>query len=235
LAPGIVIGFTLAVFNGKHIQMSDLTLYIGNKNYSSWSLRPWIAMRVFDIPFREVLIPFDFDSGNPDIKAISPSGRVPLLIDGRFNIWESVAILEYLAELFPEKAIWPTGRAARALARSISSEMATGFSALRNHCPFNMHRAPKALVDPSVLSPDVTRIDAIWKSCLEMSGGPFLFGEFSAADAMYAPIVSRFSSFDLMPSETAAAYMSAIKSLPAWSEWEGEALKESWIVTQSEI
>jgi glutathione S-transferase len=215
--------------------MSDLTLYIGNKNYSSWSLRPWIAMRVFNIPFREVLIPFDFGSGNPDIKAVSVSGRVPLLTDGGVKIWETVAILEYLAELFPEKAIWPSDRTARAVARAISSEMATGFFSLRNHCPFNMHRIPKPLADPSLLSADVNRIDAIWKSCLETSGGPFLFGKFSAADAMYAPVVSRFNTYDLTPSDTAAAYMSAIKSLPAWSEWESEALKESWIVTQSEI
>ena len=215
--------------------MTDLILYIGNKNYSSWSLRPWIAMRAFDIPFKEVLIPFDFEDGNPNIKAISQSGRVPLLMDGGLKVWESLAILEYLAELFPEKAIWPADNAARALARSISSEMATGFSGLRNHCPFNMHRTPKPLADASGVSADVARIDAIWTACLEKSGGPYLFGAFSAADAMYAPIVSRFSSFDLTPSATAAAYMTAIKSLPAWAEWEGEALKESWIVSGSEI
>jgi len=215
--------------------MTDLTLYIGNKNYSSWSLRPWIAMRVFDIPFEEVLIPFDFDAGNPDIKAISQSGRVPLLMDGGLKIWESLSILEYLAELFPEKAIWPEERATRALARSVSSEMATGFSGLRNHCPFNMHRPSKPLADVAGVSADVAHVDAIWTSCLEMSGGPYLFGAFSAADAMYAPIVSRFSSYELTPSAKAAAYMTTIKSLPAWAQWEGEALEESWIVRQSEI
>lgn len=215
--------------------MTDLTLYIGNKNYSSWSLRPWIAMRTFNIPFEEVLIPFDFEKSNPDIKAISQSGRVPLLVDGGLKVWESLAILEYLAELFPEKAIWPKDRAERALARSISSEMATGFSGLRNHCPFNMHRAPKPLADGSAIRADVARVDAIWSSCIEKSGGPYLFGAFSAADAMYAPIVSRFWSYGVVPSATATTYMNAIKSLAAWSEWEAEAFKESWIVSQSEI
>ncbi len=215
--------------------MSEMTLVIGNKNYSSWSLRPWIAMKTLGIDFRETLIPFDFESGNPAIKAVSASGKVPMLIDGDVKIWESLAILEYLAERCPEHHVWPADAASRAEARSVSSEMATGFFALRGQCPFNLHRKPSLLPADAALAADVARIDAIWSSLLEKSGGPLLFGTFSAADAMFAPVVGRFRSYGLTPSATAARYMEAITVLPAWKEWETAALAEIWLVAASEI
>lgn len=215
--------------------MSEMTLVIGNKNYSSWSLRPWIAMKTFGIAFRETLIPFDFEGGNSAIKAVSASGKVPMLIDGDLKVWESLAILEYLAERFPEHNVWPGDAAARAEARSVSSEMATGFFALRGQCPFNLHRKPSPLPPDAGRAADVARIDAIWSSLLEKSGGPFLFGAFSAADAMFAPVVGRFRSYELTPSPIAARYMDAMTALPAWKEWETAALAETWIVAGSEI
>ena len=215
--------------------MADMTLVIGNKNYSSWSLRPWIAMKTLGIAFQETLIPFDFEGGNTDIKAVSASGKVPMLIDGDLKVWESLAILEYLAERFPEHKVWPGDAAARAEARSVASEMATGFFALRGQCPFNLHRKPSPLPADAGRAADVARIDAIWSSLLEKSGGPFLFGAFSAADAMFAPVVGRFRSYELTPSPIAARYMEAMTALPAWKEWETAALAETWIVAGSEI
>ena len=219
----------------KQADMSELTLVIGNKNYSSWSLRPWIAMKTFGIAFRETLIPFDFEGGNTEIKAVSASGKVPMLIDGDIKVWESLAILEYLAERFPEHNVWPADAASRAEARSVASEMATGFFALRGQCPFNLHRKPSPLPADAGRAADVARINAIWSSLLEKSGGPFLFGGFSAADAMFAPVVGRFRSYALTPSPIAARYMEAMTALPAWKEWEAAALAETWIVAASEI
>lgn len=215
--------------------MSEITLVIGNKNYSSWSLRPWIAMKTFGIGFRETLIPFDFEGGNRAIKAVSASGKVPMLVDGDIKVWESLAILEYLAERFPEHNVWPADAAGRAEARSVSSEMATGFFALRGQCPFNLHRKPSPLSADAARAADVARIDAIWSALLEKSGGPFLFGAFSAADAMFAPVVGRFRSYELTPSPIAARYMESVMALPAWKEWEAAALAETWIVAGSEI
>lgn len=219
----------------KQADMSELTLVIGNKNYSSWSLRPWIAMKAFGIAFRETLIPFDFEGGNTEIKAVSGSGKVPMLIDGDLKIWESLAILEYLAERFPDRNVWPADAAQRAVARSVASEMATGFFALRGQCPFNLHRKPAPLPADAARAADVARVDTIWQTLLEKSGGPFLFGAFSAADAMFAPVVGRFRSYDLTPSPVAARYMDAMVALPAWQEWETAALAETWIVAASEI
>lgn len=215
--------------------MSELTLVIGNKNYSSWSFRPWIAMRVLGIAFAEHLVPFDYENGNPAIKAISPSGKVPLLIDGDLKIWETLAIIEYLHERFPEQQVWPEDVSARAAARSIASEMAAGFSALRRQCPFNLRRKPSPIEIDAPLAADIARVDEIWRRCLDVSKGPFLFGGFSAADAMYAPVVGRFHHYGLTPSAEAAAYMRAMRQLPAWAEWEGAALQEPWVVPQGEV
>ncbi len=215
--------------------MSTLKLYIGNKNYSSWSFRPWIAMTAFDIPFEEELIQFDFPGGNTAIKAVSQSGKVPLLVDGDLKIWETLAIMEYLAELFPKKNIWPADRAARAVARAISAEMASSFTGLRGECPMNFRQPPIKLDVGETTKADIARIDIIWSECLTKSGGPFLFGEFSAADAMYAPVVSRLTSYGLTPSPTAEAYMLAMREHPAWKAWEEEALKEVWVVPEDEL
>jgi glutathione S-transferase len=214
--------------------MSDLTLYVGNKNYSSWSFRPWIAMEAAGVPFKDVVIPFDFAAGNPEFRKISPTGRVPVLHHGEVRVWESLAIIEYVAELFPEAGIWPKDRAARAEARAISMEMLSGFRALRGACPMNIRRAPGEIDLPEGVSDDVARIEAIWKAALARSGGPFLFGAFSAADAMYAPVVNRFEIYRLTKDETVLAYMARVKAHPAWQKWQAAALAEPWIVPEDE-
>jgi len=214
--------------------MSDLTLYVGNKNYSSWSFRPWIAMEAVGVPFKDVVIPFDFAAGNPEFRKISPTGRVPVLHHGDVRVWESLAIIEYVAELFPEAGIWPKDRAARAEARAISMEMLSGFRALRGACPMNIRRAPGEIDLPEGVSDDVARIEAIWKAALARSGGPFLFGAFSAADAMYAPVVNRFEIYRLTKDETVLAYMARVKAHPAWQKWQAAALAEPWIVPEDE-
>lgn len=214
--------------------MGKLTLYIGNKNYSSWSLRPWIAMTAAGIDFQEVLIPFDFPAGNPKFKPISPTGRVPVLHHGDIRVWESLSIIEYVAELFPEKGIWPKAAADRAVARSISMEMLSGFRALRNACPMNMRRPKRKLDLPEGVMDDVTRIETIWRELRAKSGGPFLFGAFTGADAMFAPVVNRFDVYDLVTDAGTLAYMAAMKSHPAWIKWQEAALAESWIVPEDE-
>jgi glutathione S-transferase len=210
--------------------MSDYELFIGNKNYSSWSLRPWIALKHKDIPFQETLVPFDFENGNPEFAAFSPTGKVPVLKDGHLTVWDSLAILEYLADCCPDKGLWPEDKAQRAWARSISAEMHSGFSALRSECSMNMQRpaAPKPVSE--AVKTDVTRIVTIWKECLEASGGPFLFGDFTIADAMYAPVVSRLETFQLSADPMVRKYSEAITATPAWKAWEEAALKETWVV-----
>ncbi|WP_105384502.1 glutathione S-transferase family protein [Neorhizobium alkalisoli] len=214
--------------------MEKLTLYIGNKNYSSWSFRPWIAMTAAGISFEDVVIPFDFPAGNPKFKPISPTGKVPVLHHGDLRVWESLAIIEYVAELFPEKRVWPKAAADRAVARSISVEMLAGFTALRNACPMNIRR-PKRKIDLAEgVMDDVARISAIWGELRAKSGGPFLFGEFSAADAMFAPVVNRLDVYDLVTDADTLAYIGAMKSHPAWLKWQEAALAETWIVPEDE-
>lgn len=214
--------------------MDKLTLYIGNKNYSSWSFRPWIALEGCGIAFEEVLIPFDFPAGNPRIRAVSPTGKVPMLVHDGFKVWESLAIIEYAAELFPDAGLWPTDRQARAVARSYSMEMLAGFRALRGACPMNMRRPVGRLDLPEGVMDDVARIETIWREARARSGGPFLFGGFSGADAMFAPVVNRFEIYDLVSSADTLDYMAAIKALPAWRKWERAALEETWIVAEDE-
>lgn len=214
--------------------MEDLTLYIGNKNYSSWSMRPWIALTAAGIPFREELIPFDFPAGNPAIRAVSPSGRVPLLAHDDLKIWESLAIIEYVAELYPDAGLWPKARADRALARVLSTEMLGGFRAIRNACPMNIRRPKRAIELPDGVMDDVARIESLWRERLAASAGPFLFGAFSAADAMFAPVVNRFETYELTRDQTVLAYMAAVKAHPAWKAWETAALAEPWIVPEDE-
>ncbi len=215
--------------------MTRLKLIIGNKNYSSWSFRPWLAMTVADIPFDEELIPFDFAAGNPSIKAVSESGKVPLLVDGALKIWESLAIIEYVAELYPDRNLWPEDIEKRAIARSISAEMASGYFNLRNSCPMNFRRKPSKLEINEGTASDIARIDSVWKKLLETHGGPFLFGSFSGADAMYGPVVSRLSSYCLTPSAEAETYMNNMKALSGWKSWESAALSEPWLVPEDEV
>lgn len=214
--------------------MPDLVLHIGNKNYSSWSFRPWIALEAAGIPFTEHLVPFDFPAGNPAFRDLSPTGRVPVLHHGDVRVWESLAIIEYVADLFPGAGLWPRDIARRATARAISMEMLSGFRALRGACPMNIRRPRREIDLPDGVADDVARITAIWKKALARSGGPFLFGAFSAADAMYAPVVNRFGTYGLTADETALAYMERMKAHPAWRKWEAAARAEPWVVPEDE-
>ena len=214
--------------------MPDLLLYVGNKNYSSWSFRPWIALEAAGIPFTDKLIPFDFPAGNPEFFKLSPTGRVPVLHHGEIRVWESLAIIEYVAELFPDAPIWPRDRALRAEARSISMEMLSGFRALRGACPMNMRRERRAIDLPDGVTDDVARIETIWKDALARSGGPYLYGAFSAADAMYAPVVNRFDIYQLTSDPEVLAYMQRMQAHPAWLTWREAALAEPWIVPEDE-
>ncbi len=214
--------------------MDGLVLYIGNKNYSSWSFRPWIALTAAGIPFEEQLIPFDFEAGNPRFRDISPTGRVPVLHHGALRVWESLSIIEYAGELFPDAGIWPEDVGDRAMARSIAMEMLSGFRALRGACPMNIRREKRAIDLPEGVTADVQRIENIWREMRRRSGGPFLFGGFSAADAMYAPVVNRFDVYDLVSSEDTLEYMSAMQAHPAWVAWRDAALQETWIVPEDE-
>jgi len=214
--------------------MSDLTLYIGNQKYSSWSLRPWIAMKVKGVPFRQELRRFDDHPGRVDFRTFSATGAVPCLHDGDLHISESLAILEYLADLYPAKGFWPADIAQRAKARAISAEMAAGFRSLRNECPMNFARKHGATSVSDGVRRDVGRIEQIWSECLAASGGPFLFGEFSNADAMFAPVVNRLEIYMLSVHPTVVTYSAAMKALPAWREWEAAGRAEPWIYPEDE-
>jgi glutathione S-transferase len=213
-----------------------LALTIGNKNYSSWSFRPWIAMKTAGIPFEEVVISLDAPDFKSRLLPISGTGKVPALVDGEIHVWESLAILEYLAEKFPAVRLWPADPAARAHARAISSEMHAGFVPLRRHCPMNFWRPVKKRDLPKEVAENVRRIDAMWANCRSRFGkdGPFLFGAFGAADAMYAPVVSRFHTYAIDVGSVARRYMDAVMALPAWAEWHSAAVKEPWVLPQDE-
>ncbi|WP_319531040.1 glutathione S-transferase [uncultured Cohaesibacter sp.] len=220
-----------------------LTLFIANKNYSSWSFRPWIAMKQKEIPFTEHFLQFDEATGHAHFIEFSPTKKVPALRIERegeemVTICESLAILEVVADLFPDANLWPKNIIDRAKARAFAAEMHGGFFGLRGSCPMNMRREIKALdLDPysaGAVVKNVERIEQIWTECLEASGGPFLFGEFGAVDAMYAPVINRFEKYALSDRAVFQRYHDAMKSLPAWKEWEAAALKEPWIVEEDE-
>jgi len=216
-----------------------LHLTIGNKNYSSWSFRPWIAMQVAGIPFDEEVISLDAKDFKPRVTKVSGTGKVPALADGDGHvvIWESLAILEYLAEKFPNARLWPADPAARAHARAIAAEMHAGFVPLRRLLPMNMWRpVQKRELTPDV-QPNVRRIEAMWTDCRTRygAGGAFLFGAFGAADAMYAPVVSRFHTYSVEVNAVARAYMDAVMALPAWGEWRAAALEEPWVLPEDEV
>lgn len=215
--------------------MSALRLFIGNKNYSSWSFRPWFAMKAMQIAFDEQLVPFDFENGNPRFAEFTPAKKVPTLHDGDLVVWDSLAILEYLADKFPEKSLWPTDASSRAIARSVANEMHSGFTALRNECPMNMRRKPEPLKVSDDVRTDIRRIEDIWSTSLDASGGPFLFGALSNADAMYAPVVSRIATYQLSDSPVVKTYSQAMTKLPAWIEWETAGIAEPWIVDEDEV
>lgn len=218
--------------------MTALKLAIGNKNYSSWSMRPWLALRANDIPFVETLIPLytDNPADKEQILSFSRAGKVPVLVDGDVTVWDSLAIIEYIAERYPEVKLWPDDVAARAHARSVCAEMHSGFVALRSECGMNLHRP----IGPVALSADakanVVRIEEIWRECRARHGarGPFLFGRFGAADAMYAPVVHRLRTYAIDVAADTRAYMETMMALPAFQEWTRDGLAETLVIAKFE-
>ena len=214
-------------------------LYIGNKVYSSWSLRPWIAMTALGIPFEETVISLSDPDFVRRVRAVSGAGLVPVLVDGDVKVWETLAILEYLAETFPEKAVWPLDRPARAHARAISAEMHAGFSGLRSACPMNLGKRFARRGRGTDVAADVTRFCTLVREARsrfgEPAGGPYLFGSFTAADAMYAPLVTRLDTYDLEVDEVTRTYMDAVLKSDAFQEWLTAALQEDWIVAEDEV
>lgn len=209
-----------------------LKLVIANKLYSSWSLRPWMVLRAFAIPFEEIVVPLRLADSKARLAEVSPSGKVPVLIDGDLAIWESLAIIEYVAEANPGKAIWPRDKAARAHARAISNEMHGGFMPLRQGCPMNLGARFKTPEMTESMQGNVSRFEAIWAETRALFGssGPYLFGDFSAADAMFAPVVSRFESYQIPVNPETRAYMTTILAHPEFVAWRTGALKEPWTI-----
>ena len=212
-----------------------MKLLIANKNYSSWSLRAWLTLRAFDIPFEEEMLLLNGPGWKEAIEARSPTGQVPVLVDGELVIPETLAIIEYVAELFPDKAIWPGERRQRALARAASAEMHGGFSALRNAAPMNLRASHPGRVSVDDVADNLRRIERLWGGLLDASGGPYLFGDFSAVDAMFAPVATRIRTYLLPVSDTARGYVDSIYALQAFQEWLAAAVKEPWTVEQDEI
>ena len=213
-----------------------MKLVIGNRNYSSWSFRPWIAMKAANIPFDEEVISLYVEGSHEKILKHSPGGKVPILIDGETHVWESLAILEYLAEKFPDAALWPADKAARAHARAISTEMHAGFAPLREECGMSFWRPPGKRTLSAAAQANVARVQEIWTGARAKygAGGPFLFGRFGAADAMYAPVVQRFIAYAIDVDAAAKAYMQAMTALPAFQEWRRAALRETWVIPKFE-
>jgi glutathione S-transferase len=218
--------------------MADLTIYLGNKNYSSWSLRPWLVLKRTTVDFDEVVIPLYQPGSRETILKYSPSGRVPVLHHGAVTLWESLAICEYLAESFPNFELWPKDPAARALARAASAEMHAGFGALREHLPMNIRSSfPGRGVTPEVQA-DINRIMSIWRDCRTRFGegqGEFLFGNFTIADAMFAPVATRFRTYKVELERDADAYCDTIMAMPAMQEWIAAAKNEPMIVEAYEF
>ncbi|WP_448142431.1 glutathione S-transferase family protein [Stenotrophomonas bentonitica] len=212
-----------------------LKLHIGNKNYSSWSMRPWVLMTQAGIPFEEVVL--RFDSFDPDsqfkrsAEALSPSGTVPVLVDGALVVWDSLAIAEYLAERFPERVLWPQASSERALARSATAAMHSGFGALRSHFPMNIEAqlpevGARVLREQPDVVADLQRLQALWERLLARHEGPLLFGRFSIADAFFAPVVMRLHTYAVPVSPRVAAYMQQVRALPGVQAWIAAALDE---------
>ncbi|WP_416897987.1 MAG: glutathione S-transferase family protein [Minwuia sp.] len=211
-----------------------MKLVIGNRIYSSWSLRGWLLARQSGLPLEIEVLPLRQPDTSARIRAHSPAGKVPLLIDDGLLVWDSLAMAEYLAERAPGAGIWPSGFAARSVARSVSAEMHSGFQALRGAWPMNLKRMGQALPPDDATSADIARIDAIWRDCRDRfgAGGNFLFGAWSAADAMYAPVVSRFLSYrDGMPDDI-RAYCGAVWDHSYMQEWRQDAAAETWAIAE---
>jgi glutathione S-transferase len=215
--------------------MAGLKLVIGNKNYSSWSMRPWLALRASAIAFEETVIPLYTGAADKQrIVDVSPAGKVPILVDGYVTVWDSLAIIEYLAEKFPDRKLWPADRGARAHARAISAEMHSGFASLRNECGMNLHRPVGQVALSQDARDNIARVQEIWSGCLQRYGGPFLFGGFGGADAMYGPVVHRFRTYAIEVTPIVRAYMEAMQALPAFAEWTRDGLAETLVIEKFE-
>ena len=215
-----------------------LTLAIGNKNYSSWSMRPWMALKATGIAFDEVQIPlYTGPADKQRILDFTRSGKVPALVDGDITVWDSLAIIEYVAERFPDARLWPHDVAGRAHARSVSAEMHSGFMALRNECGMNIHRPihPKPLSDEA--RSNIARVQQIWTECRAAYGGqgPYLFGAFSGADAMFAPVIHRFRTYAIEVTSPVRGYMDTMLANAAFQEWTKAALAETLVIEKFEI
>jgi glutathione S-transferase len=212
----------------------SLVLVIGNKNYSSWSLRAWLALKVGNVAFEERRIGLDRPQTRAEILAYSPSGKVPCLIDGALVVWDSLAICETASERSAGGSLWPEDADRRAQARAVTAEMHAGFAALRTHMPMDIrsqhHAKGAAALQRADVATDVARIQAIWADCLVHSGGPLLFGSFSIADAFYAPVVTRFRSYGVALGERLAAYADAVLALPAMQQWVEAARAETEVI-----
>jgi glutathione S-transferase len=215
----------------------SLTLVIGNKNYSSWSMRPWVALRAAGIAFEEVLIPLYTDAADKQrILDVTKAGKVPALIDGDLTVWDSLAIIEYAAERFPEAKLWPLDRSVRAHARSVAAEMHSSFGALRRECGMNLHRPVRAKQLSEDAKADIARIQQMWTDCRSRhsAGGPFLFGAFGAADAMYAPVVHRLRTYAIPVTSPVSEYMETMQALPAFRQWTEAGLAETLVIEKLE-
>jgi glutathione S-transferase len=216
--------------------MAEFTIYIGNKNYSSWSFRAWLIVKQAGIAFEEVLIPLYEAQSRTEILRHSPSGKLPALQHGAVTVWESLAIGEYLAELVPAAGLWPQSREARAAARAVCHEMHAGFVPLRRHFPMNMRSAFDREIIPEIQG-DIDRITALWRDCRKRfgAGRDFLFGHFTIADAMFAPVVSRFRTFKVPLDAEDEAYAAAMTAWPAYQEWLAAARNEPMVIEQWEF
>jgi glutathione S-transferase len=225
-----------------------LQLVIGNKNYSSWSMRPWVLMKQLGLAFEEIKLRFDFSAGSPFYTALSrftPAGQVPVLLlepdaqGQRFAVWDTLAIVEALADAFPQAGVWPADARARARARSVCAEMHAGFGALRQHCPMNIEaRLPEVgvriLAEQPQVRANLARVEALWAEALATSGGPFLFGAFSAADAYYAPVGQRILGYALPVSDKTRAYIERVAAAPGVAAWIADALAEQDFLVEEE-
>ncbi|MEM7083292.1 MAG: glutathione S-transferase family protein [Pseudomonadota bacterium] len=209
--------------------MSSLTLIIGNKKYSSWSLRPWLVMKTLGIPFTERLETFDHSTNHAHFRAFSPSKKVPVLQHETLTIWDSLAMCEYLAELFPQHALWPNDRTQRAVARSVANEMHSGFLALRTECPVNFARPVGALALSDDCHRDIKRIESLIDDCYASHQDDYLFGTFGIADAMLAPVVNRVRTYALTRHPAVMRFCDAIEALPAWQQWAKDGADEPWV------
>ena len=217
--------------------MTKPLLIIGNKNYSSWSLRPYMALHQSGIEFDEKLIQFGEPQFSKTVRRYSKGGLVPILVHNGITIWDSLAILEYVAESWPTKQLWPKNAEARAFARSMCAEMHSGFSALRNACPMNLRRLPKSVDMSDAILKDLARIEGLWKEARKAfrSKGDFLFGKFSNADAMFTPIASRLETYNIPIGKNAKSYMTAILDTAAFKAWKTAAFQEPWIYPEDEV